>query len=265
MDFTAASADEVFRFAVQVEGQWRRRGRRFHHAPEAVAAAHVIDEFTKMAAACSIVTAVELQHRANVRFGRRVDLPGDRVRVDWATAQVYVSPEDLHVAQSRIRLRARARTDWELKQLRVVQTVAYRDQLREDPTLILAQLLLDSPAAVSDQTLAMIPKIAAHVGAHAPGAAWVQTAHLLNEWYGGLAPDAKQFIIDRLCTVAREFGGERVAQRLKDAHRIAADSPAPAGEPAHESSTGPSGSQPPGVAGGQERDSFREDLPSPSP
>ncbi|GAB3113362.1 hypothetical protein GCM10027160_17130 [Streptomyces calidiresistens] len=158
--------------------------------------------------------------------------------VDWAVVQVYVSPEDLHAAQSRIQLRARARADWELKQLRVVQAVAYRDQLREDPTLILAQLLLESPATFSDQTLAMIPKVAARVSAYAPGAEWVQTAHLLNEWYGGLAPDAKQFVIDRLCTVAREFGGEGVAQRLKEAHSPVADPPPPVGESTPEGSSG---------------------------
>ncbi|MGQ4713576.1 hypothetical protein ACUN22_07820 [Streptomyces anulatus] len=244
MDFTAASADEGFRFTVQAEGQWRRIGRQLHHAPEAVAAAHVVDAFSEMAAACPIVTAKELQYRANARFGRRVDLPGDRLRINWATAQVYASPEDLHLAQDRIRLRARAQMDRELRQLQVVQALAYRDQLREDPTLILAQLLLDSPAAVTDQTIAMIPKIAARVGAYAPGAAWVQTAHLLDEWYGGLAPDAKQFVVDRLCTVAREFGGEKVAQRLKDAHRVGAHSSGPVEGTIHESSTGPPGNEP---------------------
>ncbi|OKI98964.1 hypothetical protein AMK18_23810 [Streptomyces sp. CB01249] len=187
----------------------------------------MVDAFSEMAATYPIVTAEGLQYRANARFGRHTDLPDDRVRVNWATVQVYVSPEDLHLAQDRIRLRARAQTDRELRQLQVVQALAYRDQLREDPTLILAQLLLDSPAAVTDQTLTMIPKIAAHVGTYAPGAAWVQTAHLLDEWYGGLASDAKQFVVDRLCTVAREFGGEEVSQRLKDAHRVAADSSGP--------------------------------------
>ncbi|MCZ0975592.1 hypothetical protein O1L55_38885 [Streptomyces albulus] len=203
----------------------------------------MVDEFSEMAAVCPIVTATELQHRANARFGRRVDLQSDRVRVNWATVQVHVSSEDLHMAQDRARLRARARTDSEIRQLRVDQALAYRDQLREDPTLILAQLLVDSPALVTDQTLTLIPEVAARVGAYAPGAAWVQTAQLLNEWYGGLAPDAKQFVIDRLYTVAREFGGERVAQRLKDAHRVAA-APGSVEEPVHDSSIGPSGSQP---------------------
>lgn len=243
VEFTAASADEGFRFSAQVEGQWRRRGRR-HHAPAAVVASHVIDEFGKLAAGCPIVAPTELQHRANALFGRSVNVPGEGVRMNWATVRVHVSPEDLHLAQSRVRLRARARADWELKQLRVVQAAAYRDQLREDPTLVLAQLLLESPEAVSNETLTMIPVIAERVAAYAPGAEWVQTARLLNEWYGGLAPDAKQFVVDRLCTVATEFGGARIAQRMQDAHGAAAAPPSPAEEPAHESSTGLSGSQP---------------------
>ncbi|NML54808.1 hypothetical protein HHL19_18600 [Streptomyces sp. R302] len=237
MDFTAASADEGFRFTVTAEGQWRSRGRRLHHAPEAIAVTHVIDEFSTMAAACPIVTATALQHRANARLGRRVDLPGERVRVNWASVQVHVSPEDLHTAQERVRLRARAQADQEIRQLRVDQALVYRDQLREDPTLILAQLLVESPAAVTEQTLTLIPQIAARVSAYAPGAAWVQTAHLLDEWYGGLAQDAQQFIIDRLCTVAREFDGEHVAQRLKEAHRGTADPALPVEEPPHDEPT----------------------------
>ncbi|MEU5038706.1 hypothetical protein [Streptomyces rubiginosohelvolus] len=210
-----------------------------------VAAAHVADVFAKMAATCPIVTAKDLQLRANARLGRRMDLPGDRVRVNWATVHVSASPEDVHMAQDRVRLRAQARADRDLRQLRFVQTLAFRDQLREDPTLILAQLLLDSPTAVTQQTLEMIPKIAAHVSSYAPGAAWVQTAHLLNEWYGGLAPDAKQFVVDRLCTVAGEFGGERIAQQLRDAHQGATDSFVPSEGPDHETATSPSGSRPP--------------------
>lgn len=144
-----------------------------------------------------------------------------------------------------MRLRARARADWELKQLRVPQAAAYHDQLREDPTLVLAQLLLESPEAVTEQIVTIIPKVAEQVAAYAPGVAWVQIAYLLGERYGKLAPDAKQFVIDRLCTVATEFGGERIAQRLKDARGVVTPAtPSPAAEPVHDSWIGPSGSQP---------------------
>ncbi|MHC5263253.1 hypothetical protein ACYSUO_35685 [Streptomyces sp. UC4497] len=95
----------------------------------------------------------------------------------------------------------------------------YHDQLRKDPTLVLAQLLLDSPNTLTEQLDAIVPKVAEQVAAYAPGAEWVQTTHLLREWFGPLAPDAKQFVVDRFCTVATEFGGDRVAQRLREAHQ----------------------------------------------
>ncbi|WP_131589640.1 hypothetical protein [Streptomyces seoulensis] len=237
MDFTAASADEGFRFAVHVQGQWRRRGRR-HYAPAAAAASHVIDDITKLAAGFSILSPTALQERANARLGRPARLPSEGVSVTWALVQIHVTPEDLEAAQSRIRVRAQARADAELKQLRITQAAAYRDQLREDPTLALAQLLLESPEAVTEQTVTIIPKIAEQVAAYAPGAAWVQTAHLLAEWYGTMPPDAKQFVIDRLCTVASEFAGEEVAQRLKGVYGSpTGDEPWPAGN-AHGRSEG---------------------------
>ncbi|WP_148666212.1 hypothetical protein [Streptomyces malaysiensis] len=206
----------------------------------------MIDEVTKLAAACPVLSPMDLQHRANARLGRSLHVPEGGIRVHWATVHVHVPPEDLHAAQNHMRLRARARADWELKQLRVTQAAAYRDQLREDPTLALAQMLLESPEALTtEQVVTIIPKVAEQVSAYAPGAAWVQTAHLLGEWYGGLASDAKQFVIDRLCTVATEFGGERIAQRLKDAHGVTAlAGPSHAAEPAQDSSMGPSDSQP---------------------
>ncbi|GGX48858.1 hypothetical protein GCM10010353_73180 [Streptomyces chryseus] len=179
----------------------------------------MIDEVTRLAATCPILAPTELEHRANAYLGQTADLPDTRVRVNWAAVHVHVAPEDLHAAQARMRLRARARADWEINQLRVAQLVAYRDQLREDPTLVLAQLLLESPEAVSEQTVDIIPLVAEKVAAFAPGAAWVKTAHLLDESFGKLAPDAKQFVIDRLCTALTEFGGEVAAQRLKEAHR----------------------------------------------
>ncbi|MET9834785.1 hypothetical protein ABZ078_37150 [Streptomyces sp. NPDC006385] len=112
----------------------------------------------------------------------------------------------------------------------MAQAETYRDQLREDPNLLLAQLLLHSPQAVTQQTLAIIPEIAKSIAAYAPGAAWMQTALLLDKWFADLPADAKTFIIDRLCTTVTEFGGETVAQRLRDAHgaRVSTTYPGPA-------------------------------------
>ncbi|WP_328327585.1 hypothetical protein OG372_14285 [Streptomyces sp. NBC_01020] len=264
MDFTAASSDEDFRFEIHADGEWRRR-RRHHHDPAAVASCHVIDEVTRIAATCTILAPAELEHRTNTLLGQAADLLDAGVRVTWATAHIHVGPEDLHTAQTRMRLLARARTEWEINQLRLSQAVTYRNQLREDPTLVLAQLLLESPEAITQETVNIIPSVAEKVAAYAPGAAWVETAHLLEESFGKLAPDAKQFVIDRLCTALTEFGAEAATRRLKEAHGgtplgtqpagsvglpgefvTSTDCAGPVPPPAarHDNSSGPSGSQP---------------------
>ncbi|MEV0873609.1 MULTISPECIES: hypothetical protein [Streptomyces] len=217
--FTVSSADDGFRFDVRVEGRWQRSRSR-HHNPEAVASSYVIGEFTRLAADCRILDYAELQHRANARLGREAVLADEGVRVRWATVRVHVTAEDLNSAHAQMRLRARARADSEIKQLRVAQAVAYRDQLRTDPTLVLAQLLLESPETVNADTVKIVPIVAEQVAMFAPGAAWVQTAHLLEEWYGKLKPDAKQFVIGRLCTALTEFEGEAAAERLKEIHGL---------------------------------------------
>ncbi|MEU8975629.1 hypothetical protein AB0D11_41615 [Streptomyces monashensis] len=217
LDFTADSTDQGFRFNVSAEGQWRNTSR--HHNPAAAASCHVIDEVAQLAATCSILAPAELQNRANARLGQSVPLTERGIRLNWAIVHVHVTAEDMDTARNQTRLRARIRMERELEQLQMTQALVYRDHLREDPTLVLAQMLLTSPETVSDQTIDIIPKLAEQVAAHAPGAAWVQTARLLDKWFGGMAPDAKRFIIDRMCTVAAEFGGERIAQQLQDVHQ----------------------------------------------
>ncbi|MEU3620408.1 hypothetical protein ABZ725_50335 [Streptomyces sp. NPDC006872] len=229
MDFTAPSADQGLCFAISAQGQWRDAGR--HHDPGAVAALHIIDEVTPLAAASPLLAPVILQHRVNALLGHPRRLAGTGIRLNWTTVHVHVDPEDTRTAHTRTRLEARRRAEWEAKQLRMAQAVAYRDQLREDPTLVLAQMLLDAPQTVTDQTISLIPRIAEQVAAHAPGATWVQTARLLDAWFRDMAPDAKRFIIDRLCTVAAEFGGEYLAEQVEKAHRSdIPDSPAATAE-----------------------------------
>ncbi|MER5991535.1 hypothetical protein [Streptomyces viridosporus] len=218
--FTAASTDDDFRFDVHAEGKWHTTRR--HHNPAAAATCHVIEETKRLAAECSILAAPELQYRANALLGRPTLLPESTVRLDWARVHVHVDPEDQHAAHTRLRLRARAQTQWELRQMTITQAETYRDQLREDPNLLLAQLILHSPQAITQQTLELIPQIAQSVAAYAPGASWVQTALLLDKWFADLPTDAKRFIIDRLCTTVTEFGGEAVAQRLRSAHAASA-------------------------------------------
>jgi hypothetical protein len=217
--FTAASADEGFNFEVRADGRWGRSGRR-QHDPESAAASYVIDEVSRLAATCSVLAATTLERKANAYLGSASDIPKLGVRVQWAQVHVDVAPEDQHEAETLMRLRARAKTDWEDRQLRIAQAAALRDQLREDPTLALAHLLLESPGTVTEQAISTIKAIGEHIAAHAPGAAWVKTAQLLEKSFGEMPPDAKQFIIDRVCRTLTEFGAKEAAQRIMQAHAV---------------------------------------------
>jgi len=118
-----------------------------------------------------------------------------------------------------------------MRQLRIAQAVTFRDLLREDPTLALAHLLLESPETVTGQAaISTISAIGEQVAAYAPGAAWVKTAQLLEKSFGELPPDAKQFIIDRICSGLMEFkGAEDAASRIRQVHGIPAQHAAPNG------------------------------------
>lgn len=222
MDFTAPSADQGLYFHISAQGHWC--AKKGHHDPGAAAAVHIIDEVTRLAAACPVLVPAALQYRANAQLGHPTHLADCQVRLDWATIQVHVDPDDACTAHQRARLAARQQAEWETRQLRMSQALTYRDHLRQDPTLVLAQLLLDAPQTITEQTIALIPKIAEQVAAHAPGATWVHTARLLDTWFRGLAPDAKEFIIARLCTVATQFGYEDLAEQVKSAHQTASGS-----------------------------------------
>jgi len=227
--FTVESADEGYRFDVRTEGEWHRTGR--HRDPAAAAARHVIDEVARLASTCSILAPAELEYRANACLGRPVDLPEAGVRLMWAAVHVHVAPDDLHDARAHLRARARARAAHQEQQLRIAQAVAYRDLLREDPTLALAQMLLENPTAVNGQTATLVEQLSQCVATYAPGAAWVETAQVLQESFGNLAPDAKQFVVDRFCTALTEFGQKRAAQRIRQAHGFTETAPVTPAEP----------------------------------
>jgi hypothetical protein len=141
--------------------------------------------------------------------------------MQWAHVHVDANPEVEREAQSRIRLRVRTKADWEDRQLRIAQAVALRDLLREDPTLALAYLVLESPGTVSDQAFSRtIKEIGEQVAAYAPGAAWVKTAQLLEKSFAELAPDAKRFIIERICIALTEFGAKEEAHHIMQAHGL---------------------------------------------
>lgn len=216
--FQAASADG-FSFDITAHGRWRRTALRQHN-PQSATASYVIDEVSRLAVTCSVLAAPALTHKANAHLGQAVRIPGLGVRMQWASVHIEVDPEIERQAKTRMRLRARAKEDLEDRQLRIAQAVILRDLLREDPTLALAHLLLESPGTVTGQAaVSTIKEIGEQVAAYAPGAAWVKTAQLLEKSFGELPPDAKQFIIDRICSGLAEFrGAEEAAHRIMQAH-----------------------------------------------
>jgi hypothetical protein len=224
LPFTAASADGGYRFDVQVQGQWRHRGR--HRAPADAVASHVVDVVGALAARCSILAATELQYRANACLGQPVDLPQIGVRLLWASVHVHVAPRDLNDATEDLRADAVARRRMREQRLRVEQAVAYRDLLREDPTLAAAQLLVEDPTHVGQQTVDLVQELARLVATHAPGATWVATARLLEDSFGALPPKAKQYVVDRVCTALTEFTQTRSAAAELREYRFAPAGPA---------------------------------------
>ncbi|UNO42982.1 hypothetical protein [Streptomyces sp. MST-110588] len=218
--FTVASAEGGYRFDVRTEGLWMRARGIHHHDPAAVAACYVINQVSRLAAACSILDHVELEHHANAQMGMPAELTDAGIRVQWASVHLHVRPEDLLDAQARAHRISGARAAHEQQQLRITQYTDFRDLLRDDPTIALAQLLLENPAAVTKETQNVISEIASQVATFAPGAEWVQTSRLLESFFEGLASDAKQFVIDRLCTVLMEFGAKESAERLQSVHQV---------------------------------------------
>jgi hypothetical protein len=220
--FPAASADG-FNFDVRAYGRWRRTALR-QHDPGSAATSYVIDEVNRLALTCSVLAASALTYKANAHLGRAAKIPELGVRMQWAHVHIEVDPEVQRQADTRLALRAHAKSDWEDRQLRIEQAVTFRDLLREDPTLALAHVLLESPGTTTAQAaISAIKEVGEQVAAYAPGAAWVKTAQLLEKSFGDLPPDAKRFIIDRICTGLMEFkGAEEAAHHIKQVHGIPA-------------------------------------------
>lgn len=79
-------------------------------------------------------------------------------------------------------------------------------------------MLLEAPGQLDDKTVQLVQTLSDKVAAYAPGAAWVRTATLLEKTFGSLAPDAKSYVVDRLCTTLTEFGFKNEASQLHDSH-----------------------------------------------
>jgi len=211
--FNAKSADPGYFFSIDVDGRWQ--ARRTHHTPESVAISYVIEQVGRLAGSVSLLEHSRLQHQANDLLGRPVSLPRQNIRVLWASVHVHASPHDAaDLLEAQRRSTTAKRADEEIR-LRISRIITFRDGLREDPTLALAQMMLESPAKVTPETLATIESIAKYVATYAPGAEVVAVAQMLRDFTADLKPDAKQFIADRLCTVLIEFGGEAPAHQIR--------------------------------------------------
>ena len=218
VEFPAESADGYL-FKARVDGRWRRRGLR-QHDPESVAASYVIDKVRSLAISHSVLAATSLERQASARLGRGANVEGLGTRVVWARVCIDVDPEIQSEAYTLMRLRAREKADLEDRKLRIAQAVALRDLLREDPTLALAHLLLETPEKIDTQALKGTMKaIGEQVAAHAPGGTWVKTAQLLERSFGGLPTDEKQAIIDRICKTLTEFGVKEAAEHIEESYK----------------------------------------------
>jgi len=119
-----------------------------------------------------------------------------------------------------MRLRARARTGLEDRKLRIAQASTFRDLLREDPTLALAYILLESPEKIDSlDSGGIIKAVGEQVAAYAPGSTWVKTAQLLEKTFGELPDDEKRAMIDRICKVMTEFGQKPTAEHLQETYK----------------------------------------------
>jgi hypothetical protein len=217
--FRVESSDDGFYFKVSAGGTWLRRSFRLRN-PESIAVTRVINDITGLCRKHSILAVAALEHKLNAHMSRAMRAPG--LKIQRAQVNLHVESEDQFEVKSRIRLRARAKIDHEIKQLEIAELLSFRDMLREDPTIAYAQLLLKSPEKILDDSVTKkIKEIGEQIATYAPGAAWVRTAQLLDNSFGQLPIDAKKTIIERVCDVLMEFGMEIEARNIMQVHGTA--------------------------------------------
>jgi hypothetical protein len=214
-----ATSEDGFSFHVNVTGAWWRHDLRQRN-PESAAESYVMDKVSSMAANCSVLEAVALERKVNACLGRGRGVAGLGARVRWARAHIDVDPETQHEAHTRMRLHAREKAELDNRRLHIAQAEELRDLLREDLTLALAHLLLVAPEKIESLASGgIIQTVGEQIAAYAPGATWVKTAQMLEKSFGEMPDDAKQAIVDRICTVLSEFGKKREAEHLQETYR----------------------------------------------
>lgn len=213
--FTAHSADDGYYFQLEVEGRWEERARTPHRNPESVAATHVIELVRSLACSIPLLERERLQHQANSVLGQPVNVPDHSLRLLWAQVRVYANPDDVDDLLDAQRHRHALRRAAEAKRVKIEHIAAFRDSLREDPTLALAQMLLETPTAITHETIENLELVTQRVAANSPRVKTIVIAQLLRDFVAGLKPDAKQLIVDRLCTALVEFGGHEQAEKIR--------------------------------------------------
>jgi hypothetical protein len=209
------SSDLGHFFILDIEGRWEERSRHAHHNPESVVTSYVIDQVGRRASSLSLLEHDLLQNQINSLLGRPINLSEHNIRLLWARVYVHARPQDVvHLLDMRRQQVSAKHADEEMR-LRIDRITSFRNALREDPTLALAQMLLETPSAVSPETLNIMELIATRIAAYAPGTEFVAIAQVLRDFITDLKPDAKQFIVDRLCAVLVEFGGAASVDQIR--------------------------------------------------
>jgi hypothetical protein len=225
--FTAESADQGYLFSIDLESLWQQRTRSSQHNPESAVIAHVMKQVECLAKEHSLLQHKRLEHRANTLLGRPEGL-ADHIQVITAVIHVNPEPGDITEILATHRRHETAKHANENMRSRIELLVMFRDHLRQDPTIALAQMLLETPSKVDSATLQTMESVASRIAAYSPGAETVAIAQLLRDFTGNMDPGKKKYIIDRLCTVLIEFGArgpaERIQRQFQHEHELASES-----------------------------------------
>jgi hypothetical protein len=212
--FTAESSDLSYLFSIDLESLWEQRASSRQRNPESMVIDHVMKHVERLATEHSLLQYKRLEHRANCLLGRPAGL-ADRIQVITAVIHVDPDPRDITEILTALRRHEAAKRANDVMRARIELFAMFRDHLRNDPTIALAQMLLETPSKVDSETLQTMESVASRIAAYAPGSETVAIAQSLKEFMENLDPDKKKYIIDRLYTVLIEFGARGPAERIQ--------------------------------------------------
>lgn len=103
----------------------------------------MIEQIELLAKPLALLHYDRLQHQANAILGRPIRIHQYDLRLLWASLSVHAKPDDIESLLDAQRKRFAARQADQETRIRIERIATFRDALREDPTLALAQMLLD--------------------------------------------------------------------------------------------------------------------------